>query len=60
MTCCAEIASGMLSIAGLVTRSPLDRKASEAPMSAVPADAAAMPLPEPVAAVAMDTLACCR
>src|SRR5260370_30286127 len=59
LTCCAEIARGMLSIAGLVTRSPLDRKASDAPMSTFPAEASAMPLPEPVAAVAIDTLACC-
>jgi len=49
----------MLSIAGLVTRSPLDKNASEAPMSTVPAEAAAIPLPEPVAAVVMDTLPCC-
>jgi hypothetical protein len=51
MTVCAETASGMLSRAVFFTRSPLDRYASEAPRSTVPADAAAMPVPEPVDAV---------
>src|SRR5215470_15839014 len=49
----------MLSITGLVIRSPLDKKASEAPTSTVPAEAAAIPLPEPVAPVVKDTFGCC-
>ena len=51
MTVCAETARGTLSSAGLFTRSPLDRYASEAPRSVVPADAAEMPVPELVDAV---------
>jgi hypothetical protein len=40
MTVCAETASGTLSSVGFFTRSPLDRYASDAPRSVVPADAA--------------------
>ena len=46
MTVWAETTSGMLRRLGFLTRSPLDRYASEAPRSVVPAEAAAMPVPE--------------
>src|SRR5215475_14963119 len=50
----------MLSSAGFCTRLPLDKNASEAPMSAWPDDASAIPVPDPVAAVVKETLENCR
>src|ERR1700724_3832618 len=50
------MASGMFSSPGFCWTCPWDKYASDAPMLTVPAAADEMPVPEPVAAVVIDTV----